>query len=245
MPFLEPDVVAAVAGHERERAVRRRQARIELPRLRHRPARQLAARDAGREAEVVLDAAGRAGLASERRALDHERVETFRGAVDGGRQARGPAADDEQVDLLERLELAADPERAQDLAGRRRCELDVAGEAHERQARVVDSFDERCEGGVPRRVAPRVGQPVPRRELDHLHGRLRGVRADDLEPDSFDALQCLAAGHEGREEEVAQRPVFEEQRPEVLAVDRDVAERLRHRSPSGTRSGRRGGSSRR
>src|SRR5262249_36083374 len=124
--LLEPDVMTAVAGDELERSVRRRHAGVELPGLRHRAARQFGARDAGGEAEVVLDAARRPGLAAEGGALDDERVQTLRRAVDRCGQAGGAAADDEQVDLLERLELAADPEGAQHRAGGRRPELDVA-----------------------------------------------------------------------------------------------------------------------
>src|SRR3972149_420564 len=47
------------------------------------------ARHAGGEAEVVLDPGGRARLAAGRLALDDDRLETFRGAVDGRRQAGG------------------------------------------------------------------------------------------------------------------------------------------------------------
>ena len=63
---------------------------------------QLGAADAGREAEVVLDPARGARLAAEHGALDHQRVEPLRGAVDRGAEAGRPAADDEQVDLLAR-----------------------------------------------------------------------------------------------------------------------------------------------
>ena len=41
------------------------------------------------------------------------------------------------------------------------------------------------------------------------------------------ALQRLAPRDEGREQQVAERPVLEEQRPQHLALDRDVAQRLR------------------
>ena len=70
----------------------------------------------GREAEVVLDPPRRARLPAERRAVDDERVEPLGGAVDGGAEAGGAGPDHEQVDLLARRELAADAERARDLA---------------------------------------------------------------------------------------------------------------------------------
>ena len=109
---LEPHDVAPVAGLERHRPVGRRRPRAELARLGDGAARELGAGDAGREAEVVLDPARRAGLPAERGALDDERVEPLGGAVDRRAETRGPAADDQQVDLLARRELAADAERA-------------------------------------------------------------------------------------------------------------------------------------
>ena len=134
--LLQPHDVASVSRLERHGAVWRRQARVELPRLGDRAAGQLGAADPRREAEVVLDPPRRAGLPAERRAVDDERVEALGRAVDRGAEAAGPGADDEQVDLLPRLELAADPERARDLAGRRRAQLRAARQAHERQARA-------------------------------------------------------------------------------------------------------------
>ena len=71
----------------------------EPARLLERPARQLVARHAGGEAEVVLDPRGRARLAARRLALDHDRPESLGRAVDGGRQAGGPRADDHRVVL--------------------------------------------------------------------------------------------------------------------------------------------------
>src|SRR5581483_7292167 len=53
------------------------------------------------------------------------------------------------------------------------------------------------------------------------------VRTDDLEADALDALECLATGDEGREDEVAEGAVVEQQRAQRVAFDRDVARRLR------------------
>ena len=60
----------------------------EPARLLQRAARELVARDARREAEVVLDPRRGAGLAARRLALDHDRPQALRGAVDGRGQAR-------------------------------------------------------------------------------------------------------------------------------------------------------------
>src|SRR4051794_34371898 len=100
----------AVPRFEGERAVGRGGARVELARLGDRAAGELGAADPGREAEVVLDPAGRPGLATERGALDDQRVEPLGSAVDRGREACRAGADDQQVDLLARCELEPDPE---------------------------------------------------------------------------------------------------------------------------------------
>ena len=44
----------------------------------------------------------------------------------------------------------------------------------------------------------------------------------------MDPLERLPAGDEGREDDVAERSVVEEKPAQRVAVDRDVAERLRH-----------------
>ena len=187
---LETDEVPAVPRLERERAIRRRAARVELARLADRAARELGAADAGGKAEVVLDAPRRPGLATEGSALDHQRVETFGGAVDRGGEACGAGADDQQVDLLARCELEADSERAQHLAGGRTMQLSSARQPHERRRASVGRG---C-------LLPRVRQSVRARKLDHSHRRFRTVRADDLHADPLHALQCLAPGDERGEE---------------------------------------------
>ena len=173
----------------------------------------------GGEAEVVLDPAGRAGLAAERGALDDQRVEPFGGAVDRGGEARRAAADDQQVDLLARCELEPDPERAQHLAGGRAVQLSSAGQPHERQRAAVRAAPSSCQV---------YGEPVRAREIEHPHRRLGAVRADDLEADPLHALQRLAAGDERGEEQVAERAVLVEERAQRAALDRDVPQRLGH-----------------
>src|SRR4029453_10703352 len=78
---LEADEMPAASRFEREGAVRRRRAGVELAYLGDCAAGQLGAADPGWEAEVVLDPARRPGLAAERGALDYQRVKPFRGAV--------------------------------------------------------------------------------------------------------------------------------------------------------------------
>ena len=59
--------------------------------------RELVPRDAGREAEVVLDPGGGARLAARRLALDHDRLQALRCSVDGRGQTRGTGAHDHRV----------------------------------------------------------------------------------------------------------------------------------------------------
>ena len=187
---LEADEMPAVPRFEGEGAVRRRGARVELARLGDSAAGQLGAADPGGKAEVVLDPAGRPGLAAERGALDDQRVEPFGGAVDRGREAGRAGAHDQQVDLLARCELEPDPESAQHLAGGWTVQLSSAGQSHERQRAAVGRG---C-------LLPGVREPVRARELEHPHRRLRTVRADDLQADPLHALQRLAPGDERGED---------------------------------------------
>ena len=166
MILLQPHDVASVSGFERQRAVWRREARVELSRLRDGAAGQLVAGDPGREAEVVLDPPRRARLAAESGPVDHQRLEAFRGAVDGGAQAGGAGADHEQVDLFPGAELEADPERARDLPGRRVMELGAARKPDQRQARLVELRDQRRRSRIVVGVTPAERQAVAAGEVE-------------------------------------------------------------------------------
>ena len=103
-----PQHVAAVEVHlagggvdARDRA-RHEHLGAQAPGLLQRAARELVARDARREAKVVLDARGRASLTARRLALDHDRAQTLGRAVDGSCQTRGAGADDHGVVLRAR-----------------------------------------------------------------------------------------------------------------------------------------------
>ena len=96
-----PQDVAAVEVHlprapasMRVDRARHEDLRAEPPRLLQRAAGQLVARDAGREAEVVLDPRRGAGLAARRLALDDDRAQALRRAVHRGGQPRRAGADD-------------------------------------------------------------------------------------------------------------------------------------------------------
>src|SRR5437867_11718374 len=58
---------------------------------------QLSSADALGETGVVVDALGDPGVSAERAFLDHEAVDALASGVDGGGEAGGSAADDDQV----------------------------------------------------------------------------------------------------------------------------------------------------
>ena len=111
-----PQDVAAVEVHLAGRGVdprdrpRDEDLGAEPPRLLQRAARQLVARDARREAEVVLDPRRRAGLAARRLPLDHDRAQALRCSVDGRGQPGRARADDHRV-VLGRLGLGREAEQ--------------------------------------------------------------------------------------------------------------------------------------
>ena len=51
------------------------------------------------------------------------------------------------------------------------------------------------------------------------------MRADDLESDAL-LLECLAPRDEGREQQIRECAVVEQQQPQLVAIDSDVAHRL-------------------
>ena len=54
------------------------------------------------------------------------------------------------------------------------------------------------------------------------------MRPHDLDADAVTRLERLAARHEGREQDVAERAVLEQERPQLLTLDCDVAHPLGH-----------------
>ena len=71
-----------------------------------------------------------------------------------------------------------------------------------------------------------MGESLAPGEVEQAPGLARLARADDLDPDPVLALQQLAPLDEGREQQVGERAVLEEQFPQHFAIDRDVAHRL-------------------
>src|SRR2546430_3267688 len=86
---------------------------------------QIAASEAGRKAEVILDARTEASLAAGSFAFDDDGAQTFTGAVDRGGESRGTAAHDGEV-----IEISLGARTQANLVGdgrKRRLEI---GRAH-------------------------------------------------------------------------------------------------------------------
>ena len=64
------------------------------------------------------------------------------------------------------------------------------------------------------------------RVVEQATSGCRRARPDDLEADTVALLEDLAPADERVEQNVGERRVLEQQRPQVLAVDGDVAHRL-------------------
>ena len=71
-------------------------------------------------------------------------------------------------------------------------------------------------------------EAIPAEEVEHPYRGLRRARADDLHAHVLHPLQRLAPGDEGREHQIAERPVFVQQGSQHVAIDGDVPQRLGH-----------------
>ena len=126
----------------------------EALRLHHRAARQVAAAQTGRKAEIVFDARAQAGLSAGSFAIDHHRLQPFGRAIHRSRQTARAAADDGEV-----VELGVGARLQADLLGQlRRARLKHAraiGKQGQRQLGgiVADGSDELLHLGIFRRQA--------------------------------------------------------------------------------------------
>ncbi len=65
--------------------------------LGHGAAGEIVAAESGRKTEIVLDPGAEPSLAAGRFAFDHDRAEAFAGAINGGSESSGAAADNSEV----------------------------------------------------------------------------------------------------------------------------------------------------
>ncbi len=166
---------------------------------------EVAPRDTGGEAEVVLDPRAGPRLATRGDHVHADRAQALRRTVDGGGETGGSPADDDQVHAP--LRQAADGE-TQVLGERTGAgpAQDLAGGDDDGQLRRLDVklLEQGLHLGVGVGVEPEVGQPGPRQELADLQGLWRVARADHPRRRPGAGDEDIAPRHEGREDLVTQ-----------------------------------------
>ena len=186
----------------------------EGPRLLERPVGEVRAADAAREAGVVADERGRAGLPAHRGLLDHHRREPLGGRVHRRRQAaRARAHHDDVVDVVRR-QGAHQPEGIGD--------LEVGGR-DEGRGRVGEGELEHGELGVGEAEPGQQAVGGLRADLVEADG---DVVAPELVPQRVGALVALLADHPHRLEADALGEVPVVQRVGDRAVELLVAPAL-------------------
>ena len=172
-----------------------------------------AAADAHGEAEVVADQRARPGLSADAAFVHHEDAQPLRGAVDGRREARGPGAHDDHVEvaLLERGRGTYD---LGDLGVGRVAQKSAVGKHHQRELRV---------GACPgEQLAPL----VRRRQAEGVRG---GALLEDLPQLVGPAGPCLAHDvHRLRNDAPIPRPLEQETRDGLVEDLVEGARRPRH-----------------
>ena len=228
-PVVEPQHVVPVEPLEGGRLRRDADARAEAPSLDDRPLGQLGARDARREAEVVLDARRGPRLAARRDPVEDDGGEPLRGAVDGRRQPGRPRADDQEVAVERRggRRTQSDPPRQLGVAGVAQHRL-TTPDHHRRVLRTDAQLPQQRLGlRVALEVEPAVREAVARGELAQP-ARVRVVaRAHD--PEAAAELDQEGAPDEVRlHDEVAQAGVPRDRVAQPLQRDDEHRARLAH-----------------
>jgi hypothetical protein len=227
---------AVALGAQPDRLAGVREPRAEHPRLLVRALRELGARNAPREAEVVADERAGAGLAADRLAFDHEHVEPLGCRVHRRREPRRSGSHDDQVRDARPVERGLEPVGLREL-GVARVSEHPAVEQHDDGmpgiGRLAECGEPR-DGLLASRGQPRVRHAPAREQAPQFvgaherlvadHGHLARPHADrsfPLEQELGDGavevlvrrvpwadhvVLDLAGGHE-LEHAVARRPV--------------------------------------
>ena len=105
----------------------------EFQRLIKGPPGERHAGDAGGEAEIILDARGRAGLSAKGAGIEHDHRQTFRSGIDRSREPSGARADDRHVIDKVGIEIGRDAEARSGLCVGRPFQHGPVGAEHQRQ----------------------------------------------------------------------------------------------------------------
>ena len=208
----------------------------ELLRLRVGARRQLLARDAGREAQIVFDPRTGTRLSARRHRLEHQHVEAFGGGIHRRRQAGRSGADDHHVAQVCLVDDLVETQTVRDLlVGRIFQRRSVATDDH---GHVVDGhvkpIEQVLRAGLALEVDVLIGMAVPRQELLDSKRARRMIGSN--QHDIADALrdQLHPAEDERPHQDFAQLAVGLHQRQQMLAIDLD--ELRRPRPPAGART---------
>ena len=165
-----------------------------------------AAGDAGREAEVVLDAHAPSGLAARPDAFQHDRIQPLGGAVDRRGQPRRPGPDHDQV-VRRLLQRAADAQGIAKLAVRGIAEdqLVAPGDHGGVVLAHAEPLQQLLHLRIGLEVEPRKWHPVLGQEFADTECVPGVARADHADAHELAGLaQELAAGDERLHDDVAQ-----------------------------------------
>ena len=227
LPVVEVDAHEPFGpASQLDRAVEAREHCVEAARLQRGLARQLGARDARGEPEVVLDPRAGAGLPAGCPGLGHEGPQPLGPAVHGGRQPRGAAPEHDQVEPLP-VDLRAQAEVAGDLGGRRVAQhLRLAHEDRRLLARDLQPVEHRPALVVGVDVVPADRDEVALEQVAHLEGATRAARRDEPQHAVPVALVPLPARHHRAQDELRELRPGGEHGPQRRPVERDHVGRL-------------------
>ena len=195
----------------------------ELLRLRERAPHQRLPRDAGRKAEIVLDARAGAGLSSKRERFQHQDREALGRAVDRGREPGRTRADDGHVVRFGAEARRHQAQRARQLLLRRILEHRAVRQDRERKLARLRRRSARAARGVPILIGidHAEGNPVAFEEVRQPR-HVRGLeRPDEHRASEADLDQRHAAQDERAQDALAELGLGDEQRPQRLRRNDD------------------------
>ena len=160
-------------------------------------------------------------------AVDEQRVQAFRSAIDRRAQTGRTSANNEQVSLLAGGKLAPYAQRPGQLTWGRAFEFEAAGQPDHGQLCLVEALHQCRRRGIVSvlGIAPGEDKAVAAREVDDPHRRLGRLRSDDLQAEAVDALETFTARDERRQHDVTEWTVFIEQRPQRVTLNGEIAQR--------------------
>ncbi len=178
------------------------------------------ARDAGGEAQIVLDPRRGPGLSAERPGVQHQHRQAFRGGVDGGGQAGGTSADHGHVVDVVRIQVADHADAARQLGVGWMAQDLAAGAEHDRQLGLVDRepLDQHLGAVDGVGIQMPVGMAVAGQEARQADDLAVGGPADDHRP-SAQLQKADPAQDQGPHDPLAQLGLGDQHRAQAVGPD--------------------------